>query len=188
MARHARRLGAVLILMLAVAGCDGGPMGADTAMMRRWAEEMDREASQLREHLQGMRQLAPEQWYAQRAEHASVVTDALGRMERRMDEMRQMGSMRMRGMGMGGMGMGTPMSSVGPMMGMSGDEHQDMLRLMEVLQSDAEQLRTASVAEVMERMPGHLKRLEALVAMMEQSAAHMRSGREMGGMGWSGRS
>ena len=171
-ARSKWMLGAALLLVTAAAGCDRNPMDADQEMMRRWAEELDRDASQLREHIGTMRQLAPEQWHTHMDEHAGLLTGMLDRMDRRMDEMGQMGGMRM------GMGMG--MGDAGRMMGMSAERHQEMIDLMEALRGDVQQLRVAAPAEMMERMPGHLDRLEEMARMMEQGAAHMQS---MGGTG-----
>lgn len=169
--------GAALLLVLAAAGCDGSPMDADREMIRRWAEQLDRDASQMRENVGTMRQLAPEQWHTRMDEHAGLVTGMLDRMDRRMDEMRQMGGMRM-GVGMGGMGM----VNVGSMMGMDAAGHQEMIDLMEALRDDMQRLRAAAPAEMMERMAGHLDRLEEMVRMMEQAAAHMQSMGLMGGM------
>jgi hypothetical protein len=176
-ARTKWTLGAALLLVLAAAGCDRSPMDADRAMMRRWAEEMDQDASQMREQIGTMRQLAPEQWHARMDEHAGLVTGMLDRMDRRMDEMRQMGGMRM-----GGMGMGMAMGDVGRMMGMGAEGHQEMVGLMETLRDDVHELRIAAPAEVMERMPGHLERLEQMAQMMEQGAAHMRAMASTSGM------
>ena len=165
-------LGGALLLVLAVAGCDRNPMDTDREMMRRWAEELDRDASQLREHIATMRQLAPEQWHTRMDEHAGLLTGMLDRMYRRMGEIGQMGGM--------GMGMGMRMGDAGRMMGMSAEGHQEMHDLMEALRDDIEQLRAAAPTGMMERMPGHLDRLEEMARMMEESAAHMQL---MGGMG-----
>lgn len=165
-------LGTVLLLLLAATGCGHSPMDADRAIIRRWAEEMDRDASQLREHVATMRQLAPEHWHTRVDEHASLLTRTLDRMDQRMAEMRHMGEMGM-GMGMGGVGM---------VMGMSTARHQEMIDLMETLRDDLQQLGVAAPAEVMERMPAHLDRLEEMVRMMGEAAAHMQSSGGMGGM------
>lgn len=170
---------AALLLVLVAAGCDRTPMDADREMMRRWAEELDRDASQMRAQIRTMRQLAPDRWHTRMDEHAGLVTGMLDRMERRMDEMRQLGGMRM-GMGMGGGGM--EMANVGSMMGMNAEGHQEMIDLMEALRDDMQRLRAAASAEMMERMPGHLERLQDMARMMEQGAAHMQSMRGMGGV------
>lgn len=104
-------------------------------------------------------------------EHAGLVTGMLDRMDRRMDEMGQMGGVRMGGMEMG-MGIGE--------MGMSAEGRQAMIDQMQALRDDIRQLRVAAPTEIMERMPGHLGRLEEMARMMEQAAAYMRA---MGGMG-----
>lgn len=171
-ARSRWTLGAALLLVSAAAGCNRNPMDPDRAMIQRWAEELERDASQIREQIETMRQLAPQQWYTRMNEHADLVTGMLDRMERRMEEMGQRG-----GMGMGGMGMA--IGDVGRLMGMSAEGHQAMLGLMQSLREDMQQLRGAPAAEVMERMPGQLARLEEMAGMMEESVAHMRS---MGGM------
>jgi adenylosuccinate synthase len=168
-----------LIAGLALAACDRSPMGSDQEMMQGWVEELARDASQMRLHVHTMRQLPPEALHAWVDGHASLVTEMLDRMDGRMAEMRRTG-----GMGMSGMGMGMAMSDtqMGAAMGMNEEEHQGMLDLMQTLRSEVERLRTAPAAEVMERMPEHLDRLDAMVRMMEQSAARMRSMAEMGGM------
>ena len=167
-ARSKWTLGAALLLVVTAAACDRSPMAADGAMMRRWAEELDRDASRTREQIRTMRQLPPEQWHARMNEHAGLVTGMIDHMERRMDEMGQMGGMHMGGMGMRADG-------VGSMMGMSAEGHREMLNRMQTLRDDIHQLRSAAPAEVMERMPGHLERLDEMARMMEQGAAHMRA-------------
>ena len=76
--------------------------------------------------------------------------------------------------------MGMGMGDAGRMMGMTAERHQEMIDSMEALRGDVQPLRVAAPAEVMERMPRHLDRLEDMALMMEQGAAHMQS---MGGMG-----
>lgn len=63
-ARSQWTIGMALLLTTAAAGCDRNPMDADREMVRRWAEELDRDATQIREQIGTMRQLAPEQWQA----------------------------------------------------------------------------------------------------------------------------
>lgn len=133
-------------------------MHMDAGMMRRHAEEMDQMTTEMRPHLAQMRQLQPAEWHARMGEHAGRVSRMLTLMERQMREMR----------------MGMDAEHMGQMMGMSGEEHRQMMSDMQALRAEVEQLQTASGAEVRQRMPAHLDRLERMVQMMEQSAAHMR--------------
>jgi hypothetical protein len=77
-------------------------------------------------------------------------------------------------MGVMRMGMSMDDSRVGAMMGMSAGEHREMLDRMQALRADVERLRSAMLEEMRQRMPEHLDHLEAMVQMMEASAAHMR--------------
>lgn len=168
---------AALLLVLPPAACDRSPIYPDQELMRRWAEELDRDASRLRSHIGTIRQLAPEQWHARMDEHVGLVTGVLDRMDRRMDEMRQMDGAAMRSLESGMM-----MGGLGWMMGMGAEGHEEMLDLMDVLRADMERLRAAAPAEVVERMPGHLDRLEDMARMMEHGAAHMRFMLRRGGV------
>ena len=159
---------------LALVGCHHDTMGADQRTMQRFAAEMEQEVARMRPHIIAMRQQSAAQWQHAAAEHARMVNEMLNRMDHIMGEMQRMGS----GM-MGGMGMHMQDARMGELMGMSAEEHRDMLRLMEELRKDAEKLPSASASEVAERMPPHLDRLEAMLQMMEESAEHMRSMRGM---------
>lgn len=167
--------GAALLLALSAAGCDRNPMDANRATMGRWAEELDRDGSRLREQIEAMRQLPPDQWHLRMDEHAGLVLEVLDRIEDRMDEMAQMGGMTA---DMGGTAMA--MGSLGSMMGMSAQRSQELTGRMEELRNDIQQLRGVAPGEVVERMPGHLERLEEMVRIIEDAAAHMRT---MAGLG-----
>jgi FtsZ-binding cell division protein ZapB len=137
----------------------GGAAHADPAMMHRHATEADAMVAAMREHLQQMRRLGPEQWHARMGEHVSGVARMLSTMDRHMREM--------------DMGMGMDDEHLGQMMGMSAEDHRRMMEEMQELRSQLEQLQTAEAAEVRQRTPAHLDHLERLVGRMEQSAAHM---------------
>lgn len=138
---------------------EGMPM--DAGMMLRHAEEADSMASTLRQHIDRMRQLPAEVWYDQMGEHVSHASRMLTLMHRQMREM--------------DMGMGMSDEHMGEMMGMSGQEHRNMMDQMQALRTDLEQLQTATVEQVRELMPAHLDRLERVVGMVEESAEHMRA-------------
>lgn len=138
---------------------DGMDMSMDPAAMQRHAVEMDSMATELRAHIAQMRQLPPAQWHARMNEHAPLVAQMLGMMERQMREM--------------DMGMGMDAAHMGEMMGMSGAEHETMLQEMTALRTEAGQLQTATPEEVSAQMPAHLERLERMIEIMETSADHM---------------
>lgn len=136
----------------------GMPM--DPEMMERHADEADAMAAQMHDHIQSMRQLSPEEQHARMPEHANQVSQMLSLMDRHMDEMSQ----------------GMPMDDehMGAMMGMSAQEHRDMMDQMQGLRSELEDLQTGSPSDVQGRMSQHLDRCDALVETMEQSAQQMR--------------
>jgi hypothetical protein len=139
-------------------GMQGMPM--DPAMMQRHARELDEVAPQLQRHVQELRQLTPERQHERMGEHVAEVSRMLSLMSRQMREM--------------DMGMGMSDEQMGRMMGMSGEQHRQMMERMQAIRAEVEQLQTASVPEVRERMPAHLERMEEMLNMMEQSADHMR--------------
>jgi hypothetical protein len=134
-------------------------MEMDPATMQRHAVEMDSMATELRAHVAALRQLPQAQWHARMDQHAPLVARMLGLMERQMREM--------------DMGMGMDADHMGEMMGMTGDEHDAMLREMTALRTEVGQLQTASPDEVRAQMPAHLERLERMIEIMESSAEHM---------------
>lgn len=147
--------------MQGMEGMEGmAEMHMDRGMMQRHAQEADAMASGMRQHIQQMRQLSPEQQHERMGEHVAQVSLMLGLMNRQMREM--------------DMGMGMSDEQMGQMMGMSGDQHRRMMEEMQAIRADVEQLQTASLPEVRQRMRTHLDRLEQLVATMDQSAEHMR--------------
>jgi hypothetical protein len=145
--------------MQGMEGMEG--MAGMEGMMQRHAEEADAMAASIRQHVQEMRQLPPEQWHDRMGEHVAQVARMLGLMTRQLREM--------------DMGMGMSDEEMGRMMGMSGEEHRRMMEDMQALRADVERLQTAPRGEVRERMPGHLETLERMTGMMEQSADHMRA-------------
>jgi hypothetical protein len=142
-----------------MAGHDMGAMHMDPAVMQRHAQEMDSTVAEMRRHVQAMRQAGAAQWHARMGEHAPRVARMLSLLDRQMREM--------------DMGMGMDDAHMGEMMGMSAEEHRRMMEEMQALRADVEQLQTASEAEVRQRMPEHLDRLERMLQWMEQSARHM---------------
>jgi hypothetical protein len=136
-------------------------MHADPAAMQRHAQEADSAVAAMRAHLQQMRQLTPAQQHARIGEHVAQVSRMLGLMDRHMREM--------------DMGMGMDDAHMGEMMGMTAAEHRSMMEEMRTLRTEAEQLQVATAAQLREQMPPHLDRIEQLLRMMEQSAAHMRA-------------
>jgi hypothetical protein len=180
--RAARPLALAAALLVALGACDraddpdpmedmpmedmpmeempGMPM--DPAMMERHADEGDEMAAQMRAHVQTMRQLPAEQQHERMAEHVGQVSAMLALMNRHMEEM----------------SMGMPMADeqMGAMMGMSGEEHREMMQEMQALRAELENLQTAPPAELQERMQQHLDRCERMAEMMEHSAEHMRPG------------
>jgi hypothetical protein len=133
----------------------------DPGMMRRHADEMDQMTSRMRQHIQQMRQLSPEQQYERMGEHVTQVSRMLGLMNRQMSEM--------------DMGMGVSDEQMGRMIGMSGEEHRRMMEQMQALRAELEQLQNASRTEIRERMPAHLDRVQEMMRMLETSAAHVRA-------------
>ena len=71
------------------------------------------------------------------------------------------------------MGMGMDADHMGEMMGMTGEEHETMLREMTTLRTEAGQLQTATPEDVRALMPAHLERLERMIEIMDASAQHM---------------
>jgi hypothetical protein len=135
-------------------------MQMDHSAMQRHAHEADSAVAAMRGHVQQMRQLSAEQQHARVGEHVSHVSRMLSLMDRHMREMDH--------------GMGMDDAQMGEMMGMTADEHRQMMEQMRTLRSEAERLQTASQAEIRQQMPGHLDRIESMLRMMEQSADHMR--------------
>jgi hypothetical protein len=166
---------ATLAFAVTLAACGGGGephamedrhqgmegMQMDHGAMQRHAEELDRTTAQVRQHVGQMRQLPPEQQQERMGEHARQVSQMLGLVNRQMREMDH--------------GMGMDDDHMGEMMGMTGEEHRRMMDEMGTLRAEAEQLQVAPLAEVRQRMPAHLDRLEQFTAMMERSAEHMRA-------------
>lgn len=147
-----------------MSGMEGHDMGGmdmsmDSATMQRHAAEMDSMTAALRAHVTEMRQLPQEQWHARMDAHAPLVARMLGMMERHMREM--------------DMGMNMDAGHMGEMMGMTGEEHEAMMRDMTALRTEIAQLQTAAPDEVRAQMPAHLERLERMIEMMESSAEHM---------------
>jgi len=140
-------------------GHDMAGMHVDAAAMHRHAQEADSMAAAMRAHVQQLRQLSAEEQHARIGEHVAQVSRMLSLIDRHMREMDH-------GTGMDG-------AHMGEMMGMSAEEHRQMMEQMRTLRSEAERLQTASRAEVRQLMPEHLDRLDGMVRMMEQSAAHM---------------
>lgn len=140
-------------------GAMHGDMPTAQSMMEAHAQEADSMAAAMRQHLRQMRQRPAEEWYERMGEHVNRVSQMLGLMNRQMREM--------------DMGMDMDDEAMGGMMGMSGEEHRRMMNEMRSLRTDLEQLQTASTAQVRQRMPDHLDRLEGMVVMMERSAEAM---------------
>lgn len=136
-----------------------GMQGMDD--MHRHAQELDEMMPRMRDHIQQMRTISPEQQHERMGEHVGQLSQMLTLMNRQMREM--------------DMGMGMSDAQMGEMMGMSGEEHRRMVEEMQTIRTELEGLQTASPGEVRERMPAHLQRLEGMVRMMEGSAEHMRS-------------
>lgn len=172
------RIGMVGVLGLGftLAACNGGdetppagdghgeiPAGQQPGMegMQRHAQELGEMTDRTRQHIQQMRQLFPEQQHERMGEHVAQVSQMLGLVNRQMREM--------------DMGMGMTDEQMGQMMGMTGEEHRRMMNDVEALRADVEQLQTASLAQVRQRMPEHLNRLERTTQMLEESAQAMRS-------------
>lgn len=178
-ANKTRLLGLCLVLVSvsALAGCDGndreppaevmpmdmpaeGMMRMDPAMMERHADEAERMAAETHEHIDEMRRMTAEQQYERMGEHVRQVSRMLGLMDRQMREM--------------SMGMSMDDEQMGAMMGMSAEQHRQMMHEMTVLRAELEELQTASVSEIEGGMAAHLDRCERMVEMMELSAEHMR--------------
>jgi hypothetical protein len=140
---------------------DMGGMRMDDAMMQRHADELEAVTLQVREHVREMRRRTPAEWHARMGEHTRHISEFLNLVNRQMREM--------------DMGMGMDDEQMGGMMGMSGEEHRRMMEEMQALRTEAEVLRTATEAELRDRIPAHLARLEGFVERMELSAAHMRA-------------
>jgi hypothetical protein len=138
-----------------------GGMHEDTAMMHRHGQEMDEMAATMRQHMQSMQEMQPEHMHERMDEHASTIDRMNTMMDRQMQE-RQMGR-------------GMDHDAMGRMMGISAEEHQQMVDEMRTLHSEAEQLRAASPDEVRQRMPGHMDRMQRMLQMMERSATHMQN-------------
>jgi hypothetical protein len=171
------RLAAVLGLAVVVGACGergrdmatvaegGAPQDMagmhDEGMMQRHAEEARAMGERMRGHIRDMRALPAAEWHDHAAHHAGEVAALLSLMTRHMREMDM------------GMGMGHDDGHMGEMMGHSAEEHAQMMEQMRLLREDTEALQVASAAEVRQRMPAHLERLERVVAMMEQAGEYM---------------
>jgi hypothetical protein len=130
--------------------------GHDAAMMQRHGAEAKQMAERMLAHLQQMKTLSAEQQHARMGEHASAVVQMLSMMDRHMREM----------------GMGTGHTHMGHMMGMSSAQHDQMMKEMQVLRVEIEQMQTLPAAEVGRQMPAHLDRLERMLPMLQQCAGH----------------
>lgn len=176
-------VGAVLALAVAIIGCERpdperppadtgmempgmpgiapeGRMEMAPGMMERHADEAEAMAAEMRAHLDEMRRLPAAARHERMGEHARSVSRMLALLNRQIREM----------------AMGMPMDdeAMGALMGMSADEHRRMMDDMQALRAELEELQTAPVAELGQRMPAHLDRTERLVDMLERSAGHMR--------------
>lgn len=138
----------------------GGMEGMQGMDMARHAREADSAATALRQHVADMRDRSADEWYEQMGEHVRQVSGMLRLMDRHMREM--------------DMGMGMDDAQMGEMMGMSAEEHRQMMDGLGALRTDLERLQTAPPEEVREIMPGHLDRLEEMIRVMEGAADHMR--------------
>jgi hypothetical protein len=145
--------------MGAMQGDDMGGMTMDPALMTRHAAEMDSVVQDVRQHVEEMRDLPPAEWHDRMDEHAPMVAHMVGVVERQTLEMD-------RGLNLGD-------EEMGAMMGMSGEEHRSMMDDVRVLRNEIGEMQTAPEAEVAERMPAHLDRIERMLMMMDRSATHM---------------
>jgi hypothetical protein len=142
---------------------DHGSMQMDPAVMQRHAAEADSAVADVRQHVQRMRQLSAAQQHERIGEHTTRLAGLLNLMDNHMREM--------------DMGMNMGDDHMGAMMGMSAEEHRQMMAEVQTLRSEAEALQVASAADVARQMPTHLQRLEGLLDMMSRSAAHMHMSR-----------
>lgn len=166
-----------------LAGCQRDMTGAmdgmaaprvDRATLQRQAGEIEQMALQMRPHLERMRRLSPEETRRQMGGHADTTSAMLDLMERHMREMAAaMGTGGGMGMGMGSM-MGMDHGRIGEAMGMSPEACARMAPDAQRLRAELAELRTATATQAAERMPAHLDRAEAMLRMLEASAAHMR--------------
>jgi hypothetical protein len=134
--------------------------GHNAAAMQRHAAEAKQMEERLRTHLQQMRRLSAEQQHARMGEHVSAVGQMLSMMDRHMREM----------------GMGAGHTHMGQMMGMSAAQHDQMMKEMQALRAEVEQMQTLPAAEVGRQMPAHLDRLERMLPMLQQCAGHAHHG------------
>lgn len=135
-------------------------MQMDSAVMRRHMQETDSMMARVRADVEQIRRLSPEEWPARLPEHLAVMDSMFAMMQRHMGG----------GGGMQHQHMGEGMRRHGEMhqQMMGGEMHQRMMGEMQALRADVDALRSASPAEVRERMPAHLERLERMLRMMEQ--------------------
>jgi len=169
------RIGAVALLALLLAACGrtepvpapeappargtqgmhemhGPGTQMDSAMMRRHMQEADSMMARVRTDMERMRRLSPEQWPAAVPEHLAVMDSMFAMMQRHMSE--------------GGGAMQQHQHRGAEM-------HGRMMGEMQAVRAEAVALRSASPAEVRERMPAHLDRLERMLQMMERMMGQM---------------
>jgi hemerythrin len=138
-------------------GMPGAAMPMDSAMLRRHMLEEDTMMARMRADVVQMRRLSPDQWPAHMPAHLAVMDAMFAMMQRHMSE--EGAAMQQHHMGRG--------------MGMHREMHQRMMGEMQALHSDAEFLRHASPAEMRQRMPAHLDRLDRMLQMMQQMHTQM---------------
>lgn len=134
-------------------GMQGAGMQMDSAMMRRHMQEADSMMARVRADVEEMRRLSPEQWQARLPDHLSMMDSMHAMMQRHMSE--EGGAMQHH-------------QHMGEGMGMSGEMHGRMMGELQAIHAETDALRDASSAEVRERMPAHLERIERMLQMMEQ--------------------
>jgi hypothetical protein len=141
------------------AGHGMGGMHMASSAMQRHVRDAEAMLAVMRPHLQEMRQLTAAQQHDRMQEHVVLVSRMLGMMEQHMREM--------------GHGMETDHEHMSGAMGMSAEDHRQMMEQMRTLRSQIERLQTASRAEVGQRMPQHLEHLDQMLRHMENGAGHM---------------
>jgi hypothetical protein len=130
--------------------------GIDREVLRRNADQMDRHALELRQHVGVMRQISPRMAGTVMEEHTAHVR-ALGE---RVREQRA--------------ALPVPDERLPELLGMSPDEYRVMLEEVETAAVEVAELQAADEALIREQLPGHLDRLDRIAAQLEHGAASLR--------------
>jgi hypothetical protein len=138
----------------------GAETGLDADTRLRHADALDGAVLRMRQHVAAMRALAPREAMPRLGDHAAQVESLVGEVQERMREL----------------GAEADPARMEQVLGVRPDHQRVLGDQMQTSRAEARELVSASEAQVRERLPGHLDRLEQLLGTLESAAAHLRRG------------